>query len=152
MCDLSTFNRDSDHKLSLYFPEFICGTSHNFKAKNELSVCYSVCLIYNVCLSDVKRGGFLLSDLHQGYSSVSNHNTCVKFCHNKHFYMCGLAGLCVCVCVFFNDIRFKLVDISRSTCTCRWVSENINFAYLKTDTCDRTIPANRISKKLKQEI
>ena len=59
-----------------------------------------MCLIYNVCLSDVKRGGFLLSDLHQGYSSVSNHNTCVKFCHNKHFYMCGLAGLCVCVCFF----------------------------------------------------
>ena len=35
------------------------------------------------------------------------------------------------MCVFFNNIRFKLVDISRFTCTCRRVSENINFAYLK---------------------
>ena len=39
--------------------------------------------------------------------------------------------MCVCAC-FFNNIRFKLVDISWSTCTCRWVSKNINFAlYLK---------------------
>lgn len=37
----------------------------------------------------------------------------------------------MCVCVFLKNIRFKLVDISWSTCTCRWVSENINFAYLK---------------------